>query len=285
MRLVYHQPGVVFFAQLHHLRQVNDVAVHAEDRVGDDHFRRAVGHVLEHRLEVRHIVVFETAELRARHQTPIHDGGVVQFIRKHVIAASHQRGHNRQVGGVARTVGDGRLGMFEVGDRLFEFSVDRQRACQRADAVRPRPELVHCGFGGRVDARVVDQSQVAVRGVHPHLAPVHAHLHPRQDLLHRLVVEIKIVRLEHRNAFRECLNAAGNGIVCFLEIHARLLERDCPIISDDADASASHLWGGQFRLNGDSNSIGFVRLGWCDAPSLPTEPTASLLYLDVGAGR
>ncbi len=131
--------------------------------------------------------------------------------------------------------------MFEVGDRLFEFGVDRQRAGQRADAVRASPKLGHRGFGGRVDARVVDQPQVTVRGVHPHLAAVHAHLHPWQDLLHRLVVEIKIVRLEHRIAFRECLNAAGNGIVCILEIHARLLEWDCPIISDDTAASASHL--------------------------------------------
>ena len=176
---------------------------------------------------------------------------MVEFIGQHVIAAAHQGGDDRQVGGVARSVGDGGFGVFEIRNRLFEFGVDRQRAGQRADAVRAGAELVHGFLGGFVDARMADQAQITVRSVHAHLTAVHAHLHPRQDLLHRLVVEIKIVRLQHRSALGECLNAASDRIVCILEIHARLLKRDCHIISEvdrERPREASHLmkWNKSF---------------------------------------
>ncbi len=47
MGFIDHQPGVVFFTQLHHLGQVNDIAVHAEDGVRDDHLGNICGSVPE----------------------------------------------------------------------------------------------------------------------------------------------------------------------------------------------------------------------------------------------
>ena len=62
-----------------------------------------------------------------------------------------------------------------------------------ADAVGAGAELVDGGLGGRVDARVADQAQVAVRGVHAHLPPIDDDARPAFDLLDRLVVEIQVI--------------------------------------------------------------------------------------------
>jgi hypothetical protein len=89
VRFVDHQPGVVFFAEFHDLGQVDDVAVHAEDRVGDDQFGDIGRRILEQAFEMLHVVVTEAAEFCARHQTAVHDGGVVDLVGEDVIAASH----------------------------------------------------------------------------------------------------------------------------------------------------------------------------------------------------
>ena len=116
---------------------------------------------------------------------------------------------------------------------LLEFGMNGQRARQSADSVRPRAELVHRSLGRSIDARVTDQTEVTVGGVHPHLTPIDAHLHAGENLLHGLVVEIKIVRPEHLLSVGESLDAAGHGIIGIVEIHIRLLERDWHIISDE----------------------------------------------------
>jgi hypothetical protein len=137
-----------------------------------------------------HVVVTEAAELRARHQTAIHNGGVVDLVGEDVITAAHHGGDDGQVGGIARCVGDGGFFVLEIRDRLFEFVVNGQRASQCAHAVRARAEFVHGFFGGFVNARVADQPKVAVGGVHAHFASANAHFRSTHHLFHGLVVEI-----------------------------------------------------------------------------------------------
>ena len=49
----------------------------------------------------------KTTKLSARHQTPIHDGGVIDLIGKHIITASYQSGNHCQVGDITRCIRDG----------------------------------------------------------------------------------------------------------------------------------------------------------------------------------
>ena len=65
MRLIHHQIRAVLFADGGHARQIDHIAVHREDRVGDDQLRNAIRNLLEPMLQIFHVVVFEAAELRA----------------------------------------------------------------------------------------------------------------------------------------------------------------------------------------------------------------------------
>jgi len=146
MGLIHHQVCPVFFADLGHPRQINHVAVHREDRVGDDQLGYIGGNLFQPVFQVFHIVVFESPEFCAGHQASVHDGSVVQFIGQYIIAASHQCGDDRQVGDISRSERYCGFRMFEVCDGLFEFFVNGQRTGQRSDAVRAGANLsIACG--------------------------------------------------------------------------------------------------------------------------------------------
>ncbi len=177
-------------AQVHHARQIDNVAVHAEHGVGNHQLGSAGRRFLQPLLQIIQVVVLETQELGARHHAPIHNAGVVELVREHVIMASHQRGDHRKIGHITRRISYRGFGMLEIGDGLLEFRMQFQRAGQAAHAVRPGAVLVDGVFGGLVDARMADQSEVTVGGKHAHFAAAHQHSSAAAQLCDGLVVII-----------------------------------------------------------------------------------------------
>src|SRR5512145_982274 len=105
--------------------------------------------------------------------------------------------------------------MLKVRNGFFEFGVKCQSSRQRPYTVRTGAEFVHGLPGSFIDARVVDQTQITVGGIHSHLAPAYPDTHAGEYLLNRLVVEIKVVLLYMGNTVRDGPDAADHCIVCF----------------------------------------------------------------------
>ena len=160
--LIHHQPSIVFLAKLDHIGQVDDVAVHAEDGIRDDELRNIGGGLLETLFKVCHVVMFETAEKRARHHTTIHNAGVVELVREHPVATPHQGRDDGEIGGITRRVSNSGFGMFEIGDGFFEFVVQVERSGQGAHAVGAGAIFIDGGFGSGGNSGMTEQAQISV---------------------------------------------------------------------------------------------------------------------------
>ncbi len=185
---VHHQPGVVFPAKFDHFGQVDNIAIHTEDGIGDDE----LGDVRRCLLEAFffHVVMFEAAEHGAGHKTTVDDAGVVEFVGEYPVAAPHEGGDDAQVGGVAGCIGDGGFGMFEIGDGFFEFDVQIEGAGEGADAVGAGTVFIDGSFGGGCNSGMTEQAQISVRGVHPHFTSINDHARVTTQLGDGHVVEI-----------------------------------------------------------------------------------------------
>ncbi len=117
--------------------------------------------------------------------------------------------------------------MLEVGNGLFQLVVNGQRASQSPHTVCACAEFIHCFFCGFVNARMTDQSQITVGGIHAHLASVNHSLCAAAHFLHRLVVKIEIICLKLRNAVIHRLNAAGDCVIGSVKIHELPPKLEC----------------------------------------------------------
>ncbi len=117
--------------------------------------------------------------------------------------------------------------MFEVRDGLFEFVVQGQCASQSPHAVRAGAEFVHRFFCGFIDARMSDQSQITIRGVHAHLTSIDQNLRIGKNLLRGLVVKIKVICFQMGNAIRHGFDAAGHSVIGVVKIHGLPPKLEC----------------------------------------------------------
>ena len=183
VRVVDHNQRLEPLGPLDDRRQRRDVAVHAEDAVGDDQLDPLVAVLLEMALEVVHVAML--------------DGGVVQLVADDDVALAHQRLEDSQVGGEARLEDERRLRVLELGEPTLEVLVDRHRAGDGADRARAGAPFFGRLDHGRLQPGVGRQSEVVVGREVEHVLPVHDHLgvlgraqHPQwteQPLLPELV--------------------------------------------------------------------------------------------------
>ena len=212
VRFVHHQLRAVFLAKLGGTGQINDVTIHAEDRIHNHQFRTPVGVAAQERLQMLHVVVAKALHLRAGKQAAIHNAGVVVFVAEdHIVAADH-RGDGSQIGDVAAGKGDCVFGVLEFCDSALQLQMQIQRARQQPHAVGAAAIFLQRPSSGGVDARVTQQSQVSIGGQHQHGAPVDNHLGAALQLRNRLVVEIHVVVAQALHAFIHRADARLNAV-------------------------------------------------------------------------
>ena len=99
------------------------VAVHGEDRVGDDHGRwPGPG---QQRLEVVGVGVAVDGDLGPCQPAAVDDRGVVELVGEDPAAQSPEHREGPEVGGESGGEGDGGLAPLPVGQGLLEVAVDR----------------------------------------------------------------------------------------------------------------------------------------------------------------
>ena len=67
MSFIDHQPGAIFATQLDHLGKIDNIAIHAEHRIGHHQLAGPIWNLLQPVLQCFHIVMPETQELGPRH--------------------------------------------------------------------------------------------------------------------------------------------------------------------------------------------------------------------------
>src|SRR5439155_16354892 len=89
--VVDHDQGAETLGPFHDAGQGSDVAVHAEDAIGDDQLHALVTMSFEMALEVVQIAVLEDRALGLREPDAVDDGSMVQFVADDDVSLFHQR--------------------------------------------------------------------------------------------------------------------------------------------------------------------------------------------------
>ena len=147
-------------------RDVGDVAFHRVDAVHHDHLAHGGGHLLHLPLELGQIAVREALGVPEAHLGAVHDGGVVQLVEEHHVAAPHQAGNQSQVRLVAGGEDDASLLAEELGELPLELPVQVQRPVEQTAPGAPRAVTVERGPRGREDFRMMREPQVVVGAHH-----------------------------------------------------------------------------------------------------------------------
>ena len=98
VRVIDHDQRLVLSGHIDKLRQGRNLAIHAEDPVGNHQPPSYPLRALESCCEVVRITVTIPDHLRSRQSTAINDTGVVEFVRENGIALLHQGRNHREVG-------------------------------------------------------------------------------------------------------------------------------------------------------------------------------------------
>jgi hypothetical protein len=130
MGLVQKKDRPVTLLQLHDLPQRSQIAVHAEDRLGDDH-DTAFGMLFPGPLEMGgklfQIVVGEDAERRTAHPGSVNEAGMGEFIQDDHIPLADQGGDGSRGRGSPRREDQGRLASLRRRKLLLKGGMFRSR--------------------------------------------------------------------------------------------------------------------------------------------------------------
>src|SRR5262249_54908459 len=119
--LVRQQQGVVAPRQLDQLRERGEVAVHAEDAVGDDEPPAGGGPFAAQQLvEVVDVGVAVDVDAGAGQPAAVDQAGVVEGVAEDGVRAAGEAAHQGEVGGEAAGEDEGGLGRFPTGECAFE---------------------------------------------------------------------------------------------------------------------------------------------------------------------
>ena len=172
MGVVDEHRRAVFLGRLDDRRQRCDVAVHAEDAVGNDQDEpirqpRALASLvarfaqdLPERLRVA-VRVDLAGRLREAH--PIDDRGVVEGVRDDEILLARDRRDDASVRRESALERQDRLGFLEGREVTFELLVERHGPGDRPHRPRSGPEVPDRGKGSFAQPRMVGQPEVVVR--------------------------------------------------------------------------------------------------------------------------
>ena len=126
MGIVGHQPGVVSAGQLDQLADRSQVAVHAEDRLGQDQASsepRPFG--FQQSAAMGDVIVVELQQCRSGEADTVPRAGVAESIGEDQVVRADQSRDRPDIRQVAAAEDDGSLGAFHLRQQRFELSVER----------------------------------------------------------------------------------------------------------------------------------------------------------------
>jgi hypothetical protein len=119
--VIDHQQNIVLASDLVQLRQRSDIAIHAEDTIGDNQPLSVFAGLGDPAAQIIDIVMLISHDLRPAQPAAIDDAGVVQLVGENHIATTDQRGDSRQISGESALKCDDGLGVFESGQPLLQL--------------------------------------------------------------------------------------------------------------------------------------------------------------------
>ena len=181
--VVHHERDAVLLGHRGDFVQRRDVAVHAEDAVGDDEPPGSRAGLLNRAAQVRHVGVRIANDLGAAEAAGVDDAGVVEFVGKDDVVGADQRGDGGDVGHEAALEGDARFGLFEGSQFFFQLHMECHGAGDGAHRARADAVAVDGLLGRGAQAGIVGQAEVVVGAEVEQAPPVDGHprVHGRVD--------------------------------------------------------------------------------------------------------
>ena len=167
MGLIEEKNGAVAVFEFHDIAERSEVAIHAEDRFGDNEdagLRMFLARPLEVVLEVGGVVVVERTDGGAAQAGAVDQAGVGKFVQEDDVILGRERLQGAGAGGVATAEDEGGGGVFEDGDVFFEFAVGRLGAGDEARGSGSGAEFAGRFEGGGDNLRVGGEAEIVVGG-------------------------------------------------------------------------------------------------------------------------
>jgi hypothetical protein len=163
MCVVHHHDAAGLLGDVAEFRQRAEIAVHAEDAVGDEQLALA-GRQRARDLPRRvHVLVREYLDRGTAQAATVDDARVVEFVRDDHVVLGQDGRHRAGVGGEATLKDDDRLDLLELGEALLEFHVDGHGARNGPHRARADAEPLDGLERPRAQLRVSGQPEVVVR--------------------------------------------------------------------------------------------------------------------------
>ena len=178
VRFIDDHVGAIPFAQFGDLAQRGDIAVHAEERFGDDEQLTTGGGLASRRpqtvFEIAEVIVAVNEAFRFREPQAVDDRGMVGLVGDGVIIRADDGAEQAKIRDVAAGEHERRLGAVPGGEGRFHFVPQRVMAAQQARGGAAARQLTAAGeqtlaiteivIGGEIDAARRRQSAITPLG-------------------------------------------------------------------------------------------------------------------------
>ena len=176
VRVVDHHAGAGLAGELHDFRQIDEVAGHGEDAVGDDELAVAAIVQVEEAVEVLHVVVLELPHLPVGEPAAFENGGVVFPVAVENVVLADDRGDGALIGLEAGGEGQCRFPSHELREARFQLLVEGESAVQESRTGTPAAEAARGLDGGLFHPGILHEAEVVVRPHHDEGPAVDLHL-------------------------------------------------------------------------------------------------------------
>ena len=176
MRLVDDNARAVALGELDDGGERRHVAVHREDRIGDD--QTTTSGTPQTPREVVEVAVLVDERVGKREPAAVDDRGVVQCIGENGRAALRERRDDARVREVAGPEEHARLAAGELRESLLQPRVDRHRARYQSRRARPGAPAQRRVRSRLAHARMLREPEVVVRAQQQDRLAVDKHLRP-----------------------------------------------------------------------------------------------------------
>ena len=164
VRIVNHHDAAEFFGQLAEGGQRAQIAVHAEDAVGDEQLTLRGRQPFEDLARGVYVLVREDLDRRPAQSATVDDAGVIQLVGNDDVVFGQQRRHRAGVRGETALEDDHGFGILEGGEPALELDVDGHRARDRPDRSGADTERARRFQRTFAQSGMRRQAQIVVRG-------------------------------------------------------------------------------------------------------------------------
>jgi hypothetical protein len=164
MRVVHHHDRAEFFGRVAEAWQRAEVAVHAEDAVGDEQLALGGGEIAQDAARGVDVLVGKHLDLGARQTAAVDDAGVVQGVGDDHVVLGEDRRDRARVGREAALEDHDGFRALELGEPALELDVHGHRARDGANRPGADAKAAHRVEGRLAQPRVRRQPEVVVGG-------------------------------------------------------------------------------------------------------------------------